>query len=144
MDIGGGFNQLGDNGGDVTPFDIFQIFGDVVKIAGKHASKWEPTSANYARAASAMEIRKAAISSAPTGLASIRQLTSAPLGQDFAAFLLGLPTGGSFDLNAFRTDGPGITRSSSRMTGESRAILLSTLGCATNRICLLRSVTTGT
>ena len=39
MDIGGGFNQLGDNGGDVTPFDIFQIFGDVVKIAGKHSLK---------------------------------------------------------------------------------------------------------
>src|SRR5262249_53971603 len=28
----------------------------------------------------------------------------APLGQDFAAFLLGLPTGGAFDINAYRTN----------------------------------------
>src|SRR5206468_2446215 len=30
--------------------------------------------------------------------------TTAPFGQDFAAFMLGLPTGGSYDINAFRTN----------------------------------------
>src|SRR5205823_3925321 len=30
--------------------------------------------------------------------------TVAPLGQDFASFMLGLPTGGGLDINAFRTN----------------------------------------
>jgi Carboxypeptidase regulatory-like domain len=105
MDIGGGFNQLGDNGGDVTPFDIFQIFADVVKIKGKHSLKM---------GTDVRELRESSISYGNSqGSYQFRtnwtrgpfdNSTSAPIGQDFAAFLLGLPTGGSFDLNAFRSN----------------------------------------
>jgi hypothetical protein len=105
VDIGGGFNQLGDNGGDVTPFDIFQIFGDVVKIAGKHSLKMgadirelRESSASYGNSQGSYQFRT------DWTRGPFDNSTSAPLGQDLAAFLLGLPTGGSFDLNAFRTN----------------------------------------
>jgi Carboxypeptidase regulatory-like domain len=105
VDIGGGFNQLGDNGGDVTPFDIFQIFGDVVKIAGKHSLKMgadvrelRESSASYGNSQGSYQFRT------DWTRGPLDNSTSAPLGQDLAAFLLGLPTGGSFDLNAFRTN----------------------------------------
>ncbi|HYL74203.1 MAG TPA: TonB-dependent receptor [Bryobacteraceae bacterium] len=105
VDIGGGFNQLGDNGGDVTPFDIFQIFGDVVKIAGKHSLKigadireLRESSASYGNSQGSYQFRT------DWTRGPFDNSTSAPLGQDFAAFLLGLPTGGSFDLNATRTN----------------------------------------
>jgi len=101
----GGFNQLGDNGGDVTPFDIFQIFGDVVKIAGKHSLKigldareLRESSASYGNSQGSYTFRT------DWTRGPFDNSTSAPLGQDLAGFLYGLPTGGSFDLNAFRTN----------------------------------------
>ena len=104
-DIGGGFNQLGDNGGDVTPFDIFQFFGDVVKIAGKHSLKigadlreLRESSASYGNSQGSYAFRT------DWTRGPFDNATSAPLGQDFAAFMLGLPSSGSFDLNAFRTN----------------------------------------
>jgi len=101
----GGFTQLGDSGGDLTPFDIFQIFGDVVKIAGKHSFKigadvreLRESSTSYGNSQGSYQFR-----TNWTRFDAADVSTAAPLGQDLAAFLLGLPTGGSFDLNAFRT-----------------------------------------
>ncbi len=88
-----------------TPFDIFQVFADVVKIQGNHSIK---------AGVDARELRE---SSAGYGNSEgsynfgtnwtrgpLDNSTSAPLGQDLASFLLGLPTGGSFDINSFRTN----------------------------------------
>lgn len=101
----GGFNQLGDSGGDLTPFDIFQIFGDVVKVVGKHSLKigadireLRESSTSYGNSQGSYQFRT------NWTRGPLDNSTSAPLGQDLAAFLLGLPTGGSFDLNAFRTN----------------------------------------
>lgn len=105
VDIGGGFNQLGDNGGDVTPFDIFQLFADVVKVQGKHSLKigtdireLRESSASYGNSQGSYTFRT------DWTRGPLDNSTSAPLGQDFAAFMLGLPSSGSFDLNAFRTN----------------------------------------
>lgn len=88
-----------------TPFDNFQIFGDLVKIVGRHTLKV---------GADLRELRESNVGYGNSqGMYSFGtnwtrgpfdNSTSAPIGQDFASFLLGLPTGGGYDLNAFRTD----------------------------------------
>ncbi|MBV9084413.1 MAG: TonB-dependent receptor [Acidobacteriaceae bacterium] len=98
------FECLGDSGGDRTPFDIFQIFADVVKIAGKHSVKFgadlrleRESSISYGNSEGLYQFRT-------DWTKADTSATSAPLGQDFAAFMLGLPSnGGGFDLNSYRT-----------------------------------------
>jgi len=103
LDIGG-FSGLGDTAGDDTPFDSFQIFSNLTKIAGKHSLKI------------GTDLRLARESSVSYGNSTGRynfaanwtrgpldNATNAPLGQEFAAFMLGMPTGGLFDVNATRT-----------------------------------------
>lgn len=99
------FNQITSDTDGTTPFDNFQIFGDVVKIKGKHNLKF---------GGDIRELRESNVGYGNSqGSFSFNQnwtrgpldnSTVAPLGQDFASFLMGLPTGGSYDLNAFRTN----------------------------------------
>ena len=98
------FQDFGTDAGDRTPFDTFQLFATLTKIAGKHSLKI------------GVDAREARESSASFGNASgqyvfredytkgpLDNSTSAPLGQDLASFVLGYPTSGSFAVNAFRT-----------------------------------------
>ncbi len=102
------FVSIGDSGGVELPYDNFQIFSSLTRVAGKHTLK------------TGADLRWARESGIDYGYASGNYLFStnwtrgpldsasgAPLGQDFAAFLLGLPTGGSFDLNSARTNQSG-------------------------------------
>ncbi len=98
------FECVGDTAGDRAPFDSYQIFGDVVKIAGKHSLKagadlrmLRESQASYGNSQGSYQFRT------DWTKGPLNNSTSAPLGQEFASFLLGLPTGGAFDLNAFRT-----------------------------------------
>jgi hypothetical protein len=99
------FSDFGDNGGDRTPFDTFQLFGSLTKITGKHTLKF------------GADIREARESSASygnsSGLFTFREdytkgpldnSTSAPLGQDLASLILGYPTAGNFQVQSFRTN----------------------------------------
>ncbi|MDX1983268.1 MAG: carboxypeptidase regulatory-like domain-containing protein, partial [Bryobacteraceae bacterium] len=98
------FTDFGDSGGDRTPFDSYQIFLAATKIAGSHMLKF------------GADLRTQRESSNGFGNSSglyqfnqnwtrgpLDNSPNAPLGQDVAAFMLGLPTGGSFDVNATRT-----------------------------------------
>jgi hypothetical protein len=98
-------DDIGTDGGSITPFDIFQFFGDVVKVTGKHSLKIgadarenRESSISYGNSAGAFTLRnnwtRGPLDNSP----------GAPFGQDVAAFLLGMPTGGNFQLNAFRTN----------------------------------------
>jgi hypothetical protein len=98
-------DDIGTDGGSRTPFDIFQIFGDVVKVATKHnfkvgvdAREYRESSISYGNSAGGFTLRnnwtRGPLDNSP----------GAPFGQDIAAFLLGMPTGGSYQLNAFRTN----------------------------------------
>jgi hypothetical protein len=91
-----------------TPFDIFQIFGNVVKIFGNHSLKigsdlrlYRESSVGYGYSSGQYTFNsnwtRGPLDNSP----------SAPIGQDLASFLLGLPTGGGLDLNAFRTNQAG-------------------------------------
>jgi hypothetical protein len=98
------FRQLGDSGGDKTPFDTYQIFSTVTKIAGRHTMKF------------GADLRKQVESSNSFGNSSGRYefnslwargpldtSPEAPIGQELTAFLLGFPTSGNFQVNATRT-----------------------------------------
>lgn len=100
--------SIGDNAGDVTPYDSFQIFGNLVKLLGKHSLKigtdlrlLRESSNSYGNASGRYDFTSA------WTRGPLDNSTSAPLGQDLAAFMLGLPTGGNFDLNASRTNQAG-------------------------------------
>ena len=98
------FTDVGDSGGDRTPYDSFQIFSNLTKVAGSHSVKMgadlrllRESSLNFGNASGSYTFRqdwtRGPLDNSPVS----------PLGQDLASFLLGLPTGGSFDVNTGRT-----------------------------------------
>jgi hypothetical protein len=99
-----GGTNIGDSGGDSTPFDTFQLFVAATKITGSHSLKF------------GTDMREQRESSNSFGNSSGRYEFNAnwtrgpafnspvaPNGQDMAALLMGLPTGGNWQVNATRT-----------------------------------------
>ena len=99
------FTPLGDTGGTEFPFDTFQIFETFTKITGNHSLKF------------GMDLRQQRESQISYGYSNgtfvfgnnwtngpVDNSAGAPIGQDMAAFLLGMPTAGQYDLNAARTN----------------------------------------
>ena len=99
------FTPLGDTGGVEFPFDTFQIFQSFTKIQGKHSLKF------------GLDVRQQRESQINYGYSNgtfvfgnnwtngpLDNSAGAPIGQDLAALLLGLPTSGQYDLNAARTN----------------------------------------
>jgi hypothetical protein len=97
------FTALGDTGGTDRPLDIYQIFESFTKIQGQHSLKF------------GVDLRQYRESQLNAGYSNgtfvfgnnwtngpLDNSPSAPIGQDLAAFLLGMPTSGQYDLNAFR------------------------------------------
>jgi hypothetical protein len=104
----GRFSGVGQQGSAEDVFDIFQIFSSVTKVAGAHNLKfgtdlrlYRESSFNFADSVGRYDFR----STWTRG--PLDNAADAPLGQDLAAFLLGMPTGGIFDLNAHRTNQAG-------------------------------------
>jgi hypothetical protein len=99
------FNQITSDTDSNRPFNIFQIFGDIVKIKGAHTFKF---------GADAREQRDSNIGYGQSQgnytfnnnwtRGPLDNSSAAPVGQDFAAFMYGLPTGGGLDINGFRTN----------------------------------------
>ncbi len=99
----GQITDLSDSGGATTPYDNFQIFTTVTKIAGSQTLKFgvdlrqqRESSTSFGNSVGQYQFNTN-WTNAGTGA------PSAPLGQDIAAFMLGLPTGGNYDLNTSRT-----------------------------------------
>ncbi|MFB3826844.1 MAG: carboxypeptidase regulatory-like domain-containing protein [Bryobacteraceae bacterium] len=91
-----------------TRFDIFQVFTNLTKIAGRHSIKTgadlrlhRESAYNYGNSTGAYNF------STNWTRGPLDNATAAPMGQGLASLLLGLPTGGSFDLNATRTNQAG-------------------------------------
>ncbi|MGD0774310.1 MAG: carboxypeptidase-like regulatory domain-containing protein [Candidatus Solibacter sp.] len=91
---------------DINTSDVFQLFGDVIKIHGQHTIKMGADLRDYRWSSYTFGY--------PCGSYSLTSnwtngpfSTSAasPLGQDLAAFLLGLPSSGQIDLNTQSTWG---------------------------------------
>ncbi|MFN0104595.1 MAG: carboxypeptidase regulatory-like domain-containing protein [Bryobacteraceae bacterium] len=100
----GNITDFGDSGGDRTPFDNYQIFMAATKILNRHTLKFgtdlraQRESSNSFGNSSGLYAFTNAWTRGP-----LDNAPGAPLGQDVASFLLGLPTSGSFDVNATRT-----------------------------------------
>jgi len=99
------FTGFGDGGGREFPFDSFQLFQTFTKIQGKHSLKF------------GADLRQLRESDIDYGFSNgtftfgtnwtqgpLDNSAAAPLGQDLAAFLLGLPTAGQYDIAAARTN----------------------------------------
>ena len=94
------FEPLGYNGDGTNFGDIFQVFGDVVKIHGNHTIKVGADAREYRWSGYTFGNPSGtygfdSVWTNATGTAG----TASPLGQEMAAFLLGLPASGSIDLN---------------------------------------------
>jgi hypothetical protein len=98
------FEPMGYNGDSTNYSDIFQLFGDLVKTHANHTFKM---------GADAREYRWSGYTFGnPSGTYGFNSQwtnnpavsnTAAPLGQEFASFLLGLPYSGSLDENTQNT-----------------------------------------
>ena len=98
------FQCLGMTGDTYTPYDIFQVFGSIVKIAGNHTVKAGIDFRDYRESTYPHGNSDGDFSfnsnwvNGPTSTAAAQ-----PFGGDMAAFLLGLPSSGGYDLNAHAT-----------------------------------------
>lgn len=96
------FQSLGASGASNYPSQSLQLFGDVVKTVGNHTIKFGVDARQYRMNFIVDGNSTGAFSFANTWVRASSSATSTVAqGQDLASFLLGLPTGGSFDLNSF-------------------------------------------
>jgi hypothetical protein len=98
------FQDFGTDAGDVTPFDSFQIFLSMTKITGKHTLKFgtdlrelRESSSSYGNSSGNFAFREDYVRG------PLDNSPAPPAGGDIASLMLGYPTGGNFQINAFRT-----------------------------------------
>ncbi|HEV2687326.1 MAG TPA: TonB-dependent receptor, partial [Bryobacteraceae bacterium] len=96
------YQCLGDSGASKDPSQSFQIFTDLVKIKGRHMMKFGADIRQY-RLNTILYGNSAGSYTFNTNWTRGPNNSSAGsnLGQDFASFLLGLPTSGQFDVNSY-------------------------------------------
>ena len=95
------FQCLGDNSASRDPSQSYQLFGDVVKVKGNHVLKIGGDARQYRLNT---YITGNSAGGYTFGNAWVRQASNSSsttvVGQDFASFMLGLPTAGQIDLNS--------------------------------------------
>ena len=98
------YNQITSDTDSNRPFNIFQIFGDVIKTRGNHSLKVGADAREARDSNQSYGQSQGSYTFGTSWNKASDTATSAPVGQDLAAFLLGLPTSGSFDINGLRTN----------------------------------------
>jgi hypothetical protein len=99
------YQCLGMSGDSHTPFDIYQIFGSLTKIHGSHSMKVGGDIRDYRKSTFSYGNSDGSFTFGNNWTRGPQDNSaSSPFGQDFAAFLLGLPQAGSFDLNTHSTE----------------------------------------
>jgi hypothetical protein len=103
-----GFTSFGYNKWDNNPFDSYQIFSTLHRVTGKHNLKfgadlrlYRQSSVNFGNSSGNYGFGLSGGQGWTNG--PLDNSAAAPLGQELAAMLLGLPTSGSFDLNSTQT-----------------------------------------
>ena len=94
-----GYQGFGDNGTSLDPSTSYQVFGDMVKLLGRHSLKvgfdgrqYRQRNQTFGDSSGAFSFGNSFVNSGTSGSAP-------PIGGDLASFELGLPTSGEFDLN---------------------------------------------
>jgi hypothetical protein len=99
----GGFEGLGSSrgGGIINPYDNYQLFTSLSKTTGRHGIKAgadirliRQTNINFGQSSGTFTFGN------DWARGPLDNSPAAPLGQELTALLLGLPTGGSWDINA--------------------------------------------
>ncbi len=100
----GAYAGVGTEAAQEDVYDIFQWFASVTKIAGQHSLKFG-ADLRFSRESGYNFLDSAGryVFGTEWTRGPLDSAAPAPIGQDLAALLLGLPTGGQFDLNAHRT-----------------------------------------
>jgi hypothetical protein len=94
-----GYEPLGYNGDGTNYSDIYQLFGNVVKIRGNHTMKFGTDLRQYRYSQYNFGNPSGTFTFNGNWTSNTNNNTTI-FGQEMAAFLLGLPNSGSFDLNA--------------------------------------------
>jgi hypothetical protein len=99
------FDCLGQTGADLLPSNSYSLFGTVVKQWQAHVFKFGVDARRYVLDAQTYGNSVGSFTFGGFGTSngwtqSASNTSPAPFGQDFASFLLGLPTSGQYDLNA--------------------------------------------
>ena len=99
------FDCLGQTGADILPSESYSIFGSVSKQLNRHSLKFGVDARRYKLDAQQFGASVGSYTFAGFGTAngwtqSASNASPAPFGQDFASFLLGLPTSGTYNLSA--------------------------------------------
>jgi len=97
------YTDFGDSGGDRTPFDTFQIFESITKLTGKHTLKFGADLRKQIESSNGFGNSSGLYQFRPDWTRAASNVANARIGQDLAGMLLGLPTGGNFQVNATRT-----------------------------------------
>jgi hypothetical protein len=98
------YQSLGENGSNNTPYDTWQVFGDVVKIHGNHTTKIGADLRLYRESQYSHGSSSGNFTFSTNWVRGpLDNSASSPFGQDLASFLLGLPTSGSLDYNTHNT-----------------------------------------
>ncbi|MGD1092481.1 MAG: carboxypeptidase-like regulatory domain-containing protein [Bryobacteraceae bacterium] len=96
------FQCLGDNSASKDPSQSYQLFGDLVKVIGNHTLKFGADARQYRLNT---YITGNSGGSYTFGNGWVRSASNSSsttvIGQDFASFLLGLPTAGQLDVNSY-------------------------------------------
>ncbi len=96
-----GMGSLGSSGSNLLPSQSLQLYSSWVSVKGNHTLKFGVDARQYNLNATSFGN---SVGSFTFGNAWVRQSSSSSstvaVGQDLASFLLGLPTSGSYDLNA--------------------------------------------
>jgi hypothetical protein len=98
------FSDFGDNGGDSTPFDTYQIFESITKITGKHTLKFGADIRKQIESSNAFGNSSGFFTFGTEWTRAASNAASARIGQELAGMLLGLPTSGNFQVAASRTN----------------------------------------
>ena len=94
------YQCFGDTGSGFDPTTSYQVFADVVKIAGRHTLKlgfdgrqYRLSVQQFANSSGSFTFNSSFVNSGTTGSSSV-------FGGDLASFLLGLPSSGDYDIQA--------------------------------------------
>jgi hypothetical protein len=97
------FQQLGYNADATNYTDIFQVFGEMTKIHGNHTIKFGADGREYRWSGFTFGNPSGTYAFTGTWTNDPAVSNTNVYGQDFAQFLLGVPNGGSLDLNTQST-----------------------------------------
>ncbi len=100
-----GFQCIGMTGDNTTPYDVYQLFGSVVKITGNHTLKFGADLRGFRESLFAHGNSDGTFTYNSNWITGpLNNNAAPPFGGDFASFLLGLPSSGSFDLNTHASE----------------------------------------